>query len=143
MEARRIPREAPTPRREPAPSGWLLFAALLLFTVGVFNIIHGAVALFRSGYFLIRADQLLVFDYTTWGLVLLLIGVVQMVAGLGALSGKTWARVLGITFAILNAIAQIAFLAAFPFWSLIVIAIDIMVIYGFTVPMRTVEVAEY
>jgi hypothetical protein len=66
--------------------------------------------------------------------------VVQIVAGGGVLTGATWARVLGIVFAVLNAIAQLAFMPAFPFWSLTVIALDILVIYGLTTPMKTVEV---
>jgi hypothetical protein len=141
VESMRSPRPEPESSYENVPSGWLAFAGILLITVGFFNVIHGLTALFRSDIYAFTGVGLLVFDFTTWGWILLLIGAIQFVAGAGAMTGATWARALGITFAILNAIVQLAFMPAFPLWSLTVIGLDILVIYGLTTPMRRVPLS--
>jgi hypothetical protein len=44
-------------------------------------------------------------------------------AGWGILSGRTWARAVGITLALLSAIANFLFIPYYPFWSPLVIAL--------------------
>jgi uncharacterized membrane protein (DUF106 family) len=46
------------------------------------------------------------------------------------LGGGTWARIVGIVVAALNAIVQPLFIPAYPFWAMTVIAVDIVVIWG-------------
>lgn len=123
---------------EMVPSGWLTFAGLILLTVGAFNFIQGLAALFRPDYWLVTEGRLLVLDATSWGWILMLIGAVQVGTGFGVFGGKGWARGLGIAFAILNAIAQLTLIGLFPFWSLTVIAFDVMIIYALTTPMKRV-----
>ncbi|MGI8311595.1 DUF7144 family membrane protein [Saccharopolyspora hattusasensis] len=117
-------------------SGWMAFAGSLIAMVGVFNIIGGITALFRPTYYLVGTAQLLVFDFNAWGWFWLALGVVQVAAGVGCLYGQMWARMTGIGLAALSAIAHLAFLAAFPLWSLLVIALSVLVIYGLMVPPR-------
>lgn len=119
-----------------AMSGWMAFAGSLIAMIGVFNIIGGITALFRPTYYLVGTAQLLVFDFTAWGWFWLALGVVQVAAGVGCLYGQMWARMTGIGLAALSAIAHLAFLAAFPLWSLLVIALSVLVIYGLMVPAR-------
>jgi hypothetical protein len=57
---------------------------------------------------------------------------VVAVAGLGVLAGQTWARVVGVIFALLNATAQMLFIPAYPFWALAVIVLDVLVIWALT-----------
>jgi hypothetical protein len=75
-------------------------------------------------------NYLFKFDATTWGWIHLLLGVVVAFAGWGLLSGRTWARVVGITLAVLSAIANFAFIPYYPFWSLLIIALDVFVIWA-------------
>ncbi|MGW5645675.1 DUF7144 family membrane protein [Saccharopolyspora sp. NPDC003752] len=119
-----------------AMSGWLAFAGSLIAMIGIFNIIGGITALFRPTYYLVGTAQLLVFDFAAWGWFWLALGVVQVVAGVGCMYGQMWARMTGIGLAALSAIAHLAFFAAFPLWSLVVIAMSVLVIYGLMVPPR-------
>ncbi|MEV0700181.1 hypothetical protein AB0I53_20050 [Saccharopolyspora sp. NPDC050389] len=119
-----------------AMSGWLAFAGSLIAMIGIFNIIGGITALFRPTYYLVGSAQLLVFDFAAWGWFWLALGVLQVAAGVGCLYGQMWARMTGIALAALSAIAHLAFLAAFPLWSLVVIALSVLVIYGLMVPSR-------
>ena len=77
--------------------GVVLFAGILLATVGFFNLIEGFIALFRDDFYLVRSNGLVVsFDYTVWGWILLVSAVLLMGTGWGVVAGKTWARVAAI-----------------------------------------------
>ncbi len=114
-------------------SGWTGlagFAGILLVIAGVFGIIQGFVALFSDSYFLATEGGLLIFDYTSWGWIHMGIGVLLLAAGSGVLAGQTWAIVTGVIIASANAIAQLAFLSAYPVWGVMVIALDVMIVYA-------------
>jgi hypothetical protein len=108
--------------------------------VGGFQIMQGFVALLRDEYYLVtRNDLLITLDYTAWGWTHLLLGVVAVLTGFGVMLGQTWARVLGILIAVVSALVNIAFLSAYPIWSTIVIAIDVLVIYALAAHGRELE----
>jgi hypothetical protein len=69
-------------------------------------------------------------DATTWGWIHLLVGLLVAFAGYGLLSGKTWARVVAITLAVLSAVANFLFIPYYPFWSLLIITLDVFVIWA-------------
>ena len=121
----------------PAPSGWvgwIFFGGAILVLAGVFQAIAGLVALFKDDYFLVRDRGLLVHvDYTVWGWVHLVAGVVMVLAGYALFVGRTWARVVAVVVALLSAVVNVGFLSAYPIWATIVIALDVLVIYAVTV----------
>lgn len=114
-------------------SGWTglaLFAGVVMLMIGVIHVIQALVAFLRPQFYLVGSNDLLVFDFTTWGWLLLISGVILLAAGIGVMAGTLWGRVLGIMVTSINAIGQVAFLAAFPIWSIIVVALDVAVIYA-------------
>ncbi|WP_084964280.1 DUF7144 family membrane protein [Thermoactinospora rubra] len=116
--------------------GWIWFAGMMMIVNGVFNVIYGLTAIFNDEFFVRVAGQVLMFDVTGWGWVHLIVGVVLIVVG-GALTvGKTWARMVGIVLVALNAIAQMWSISVYPWWSLLVIAIDALVLYAMIVHGR-------
>ncbi|MEU7907636.1 hypothetical protein [Actinoplanes sp. NPDC049118] len=120
--------------------GWIVFSGIMMVLLGFFQGIVGLVALFNDTYYLVtRSGLVLSVDYTVWGWVHLLLGVVALLAGFGVLVGQTWARVVGIILAVLSAIVNLAFLAAYPIWSTLIIAIDVLVIYALSVHGREVK----
>jgi hypothetical protein len=123
--------------------GWITFAGVMMILLGVFQAIEGLVAILNDEYYLVaRSDLVISVDYTTWGWVHLLLGIVVAAAGLGVMVGQMWARVVGIIVAVLSAIVNIAFLKAYPVGSTIVITIDVLVIYALTVHGREAK-ADY
>lgn len=113
--------------------GWLLFGAFLLGLAGGFNVIQGIAALAKDEVFEVREGQLLVFDYTTWGWIMLLLGVAMILVALGLNGARAWARFAALILIGLHALAQIGFISAKPLWSLLVIGLDVVVIYTLTV----------
>jgi hypothetical protein len=113
--------------------GWIYFAGTMMMLLGSFAIIQGLVALFNDEYFVPTAQGLLVFDITGWGWAHLIMGGIAVIVGIGLFTAATWARVAGVVLCALNAIAQIAFLSAYPVWGTIVIAMDILIIWALIV----------
>jgi hypothetical protein len=116
------------------PSGWAVgftvFAAIMMLMVGVFQALQGLVAIFENEFYVATRNYLFQFDATTWGWIHLVIGVLVAFAGWGLLSGRTWARALAITLAVLSAIANFLFIPYYPFWSLLIIILNVFVIWA-------------
>jgi hypothetical protein len=121
-------------------AGWVVFAGVMLLMLGAFHVIEGLVALFNDGFYVVRPSGLVVnVDYNTWGWLHLILGVIGIVIGLGLLKGNIAARVAGVILAGLSAIVNLAFIAAYPVWSTIIIALDIIVIYAIVVHGRELQ----
>ena len=128
--------------REPSRKwvGWVFFAATLMLLVGFYEIIVGVVALFDDGFFVVRNDGVLTsVSYTTWGFVHMLLGVAAVVSGFGVMLGQTWARIVGVVMAVVSVLSNVAFLAAYPIWSVTIIVVDIIAIYALIVHGGEVE----
>lgn len=112
--------------------GWLVFAASMLGIAGTFAVIDGIVALSRSKFY--TANAVYVFsDLRTWGWIVLGVGIVAIVAAFGVLTGSQFARWFGMVAAGLNAVSQFLFFQGYPFWSLVIFACDVLVIYALAV----------
>lgn len=125
---------ATQPDLVPAPTrwaGWVLFAGCMMIILGTFQVITGLAALFDDGYYVVTSNDLLIsVDYTGWGWAHLVVGVLILAAGFGVLAGQSWARLVGVVLAGLSAMINLGFLAAFPVWSVVMIALDVIVIYA-------------
>ena len=127
-------RQNVTPTRMSAWVGGVAFAGIMMVMLGSFHIVDGLVALFNDEYFLVTRSGLAVTaDFTTWGWVHLIGGVVIVAAGVGVFTGQTWARVVGVMVAMVSAVINLGFLSAYPVWSSIMILIDVLVIWALTV----------
>ena len=114
---------------EPRGEGWVAFAGVMLMIVGTINFIGGIAALDDSSFY-VGETRLIFDDLNTWGWFLLATGLVQVLAAIGIWARNTFATILGVTFASLNAVVQLLMFSAFPLWSLSILAIDVLVIYG-------------
>src|SRR5690349_2979708 len=108
-------------------AGWVVFAGVMMIMIGCFHALAGLVALFKDD------------DYTAWGWIHLLVGVVVAIAGVALFAGQMWARVIGVLLAGLSALANMAFIAAYPVWSIIIITLDVIVIFALIVHGRDVR----
>lgn len=131
------PAKAPTPHRGeavPEPTGWVgwvVFAAMIMIMVGSFQVIMGLTALFNSGYYAVPSQDLLVsVNYTGWGWTHIALGALAIAAAFGLLAGQMWARIVGIAMALVSAVVNLAFMGAYPLWSITVITLDVLVIYA-------------
>lgn len=119
--------------RQGGAAGLVVFAGVMMMVAGSFNVIEGLVALLNSRWLASSTALPVHVDYTAWGWTWVIFGSVVFTAGVGALAGRMWARVVGVVFAALNAIVQLLYIEAYPFWALAVVAVDIIVIWALTV----------
>jgi len=118
--------------------GWIYFASMMMLILGGLQAISGLVALFRHSFYATTAHGLVVWNYTTWGWINLIIGILVVITGMALASGRTWARVVASLIVVLNAIDNLVFLPAYPIWSIIALIIDGFVLYALTVHGREV-----
>ena len=110
-------------------SGWVTFAGVMLFVVGVLNMIYGIAAIGDSSFF-VQDQKYILSNLNTWGWVTVILGAVQILAAYSVWSGSQFGRWFGIATAGLSSIGALMSIPAYPFWSLAIFAIDILVIYG-------------
>ena len=114
--------------------GWVVFAGMMMVLLGSFHIIQGLIALFQDEYYLVGKSGLTVHvDYTTWGWVHMIGGIIIVAAGIALFAGRMWARVIAVIAALVSAIVNVGFLSAYPIWSVMMITIDVLVIWALTV----------
>jgi hypothetical protein len=119
--------------------GWVLFAGLMAIMAGSIQALVGFCALFVDDVFVVGSDRLVVpINYTGWGVLHLAIGLVFLLVGYGIITGRAWSRGAGIVLGIVSAVLNMLFITAFPAWSLLVIAFDLLTIYALAVHGRTV-----
>jgi hypothetical protein len=109
--------------------GWLVFSGIMIITVGVLNVIYGIAAIGNSKFF-VNDAQFILSNLNTWGWVVMLLGVLQIFAAFSIWQGGGYGRWFGILVAGLSAIAAMLSIPAYPFWSLAIFAIDVLIIYG-------------
>jgi hypothetical protein len=120
--------------------GWVVFASVIAITMGIYQAIMGLVAIFDDEYYLVGSSGLVVsVDYTVWGWVHLVLGLAALAGGIGLMQSRGWGRVVVMGIAGLSALVNLGFLSAYPLWSTIVIAFDVIIIYALTVHWHDVR----
>jgi hypothetical protein len=114
-------------------TAWIVFAGTIMVLLGSFHVMAGLVALFKDEYYLVGKSGLVVnVDYTAWGWVHIILGVVVALAGAALFTGAMWARIVAVLLAMFSAVTNLAFMSSYPLWSAIMIGVDILVIYAVT-----------
>jgi hypothetical protein len=109
--------------------GLVLFAGVLLLVAGFWNMIYGIAAIANSHVFVANAHYVFG-NQRTWGWITLIFAILLLIAGGGVMAGNQLARWFGVAVVGLNAIDQMFFIPAYPFWSLTIIAMDVVALYG-------------
>jgi cation transport ATPase len=124
-----------TETKEGNMGGWIRFAGVMMLVMGSLDFFQGLIAIIRDKYYLLTPSQIIVFDFTTWGWIMLIWGVVVMLAGFGLLAASGWARWLTIVIASLNFVVQLGFVGSYQYtlWALTVISLNFVVLYALIV----------
>lgn len=115
--------------------GWIYFASMMMLIVGGLDILAGIVGLFHKEFYVATQNGgWVVFNnYTAWGWINIIYGVILLLGALSVTSGKMWARIFASLLVVGNAIANLAFLPAYPLWSILGLIVNGLVLYALTV----------
>ena len=113
-------------------AGWVFFAASMLGLAGIIGVIHGIVTATKSSFY-VSGSRYVFSGPSTWGWIMIIVGVITIFASFGIFRGAQWARFFGIGIASLQALVQLLSIQAYPFWSLCIFALDVLVVYGLAV----------
>ena len=122
--------------------GWIAFAGWLMIIMGALDFFEGLIAVIRGNYYVLTANQIIVFDMKTWGWVTLGWGIVIALVGFGVLAGSGFARWFAIVVASLNFIVELGFVGSsvYPLWSIAILALNVIILYALIVHWRDFEV---
>lgn len=122
-------------------TGWGVFASVLLLIAGIFDLIFGLAAVIGPNTTLVLAEEgLFAVDVAAWGWWHIIAGIALILTSFFLYRGATWARVLAIILVIINAVGQLSLISAQPFWSLAILAVDVLILYALTVHGRELKV---
>jgi hypothetical protein len=114
------------------PTGWVIFAGVMMVMIGFLNFFYGLAAVVNDDVVVVGGHGAIIADLTTWGWVTMLLAVVLVLTGAGLLTGAGWARWVGILVVAINAVEQVWIFPAAPLWAFIVILLDVIIIYNLT-----------
>jgi hypothetical protein len=122
----------------PEVSGWavggMTFAGVMMIIIGSFQVIAGLVAIFDDSFYVVTQNYTFDLDTTAWGWIHLLLGIVILLSGFYLFAGRAWAAATAVVLAVISAIANFFFIPYYPFWSLLMIALAVWVIWSLTRP---------
>jgi hypothetical protein len=111
-------------------AGWILFAGIMIMIAGVLNVFWGIEAVSDSKFFVGRNHHFFFENLHTWGWVTLILGAIQILAALSIWRGGLFGQFFGIFAATLSAIGALFTIGDYPFWSICIFAVDVLIIYG-------------
>jgi len=118
--------------------GWAFFASIMLFIAAAIDLFYGIMAIIgpNTAYFVSSGGGVASFNVAIWGWWSIIVGLLLLFAGIALLRGAMWARIVAVVIAAISAISHLMSLPAQPWWSIIVVAIDLLVIFAVTVHGR-------
>ena len=114
-------------------SGWVRFAGIMFFVVGVLTIIFGLTMVLGEDWIEFEADEVWYLDITVWGWATVIIGVIAILIGAGVLQGQTWAAVVGVLYGALAFLEAFIILLYFPVWGVVLMVLWGLVIWSLSV----------
>jgi hypothetical protein len=135
--------EARHAARGPSVAVWsgAILAGVLMMISGLYSFLTGLAVILHNGYVHVAGNYAYAWNNKGWGWVELILGCVVFAAGVCVMLGMLWARIVGIILAVLSAIANFMFIPFQPFFSIVLIAVDVYIIWALARMRR--ETAEY
>ena len=118
------------PVRQTIAAGASIAAGALLFTAAVLTLLEGISAIANDELLVIGPDYVYKFNTTTWGWIHIVVAILLGAVAVGLIMGTTWARVAGIVLASVSIVVNFLWLPYYPVWSIVVIALDVIVIWA-------------
>jgi hypothetical protein len=121
-----------TRAQERQPTGWTVFAGMLLVVVGSLDALWGLAGILNDNVIVVGGHGAIIADITTWGWVHLILGSVMALTGMALFTGSSTARWLAVFFVTVNAISQVVWFPLAPLFGFLMVILDVTIIYQLT-----------
>src|SRR5215211_4406258 len=118
-------------RTRTTESGWPIFAGVLFVLAGIFHVMWGIAGITNDDN--LTSSGLLFGGLALWGVIYLVLGLLQLAAAWLIAQARRAGQALGIALAALSAVNAMFTFAAYPLWSATILIVDLLVIYGLSV----------
>jgi len=118
--------------QERQPTGWTVFAAMVLILVGSLDALWGLAAILNDQVVVVGGHGAIIADISTWGWVHLILGAIMVLSGMGLATGSSTARWVAVILVTVNAISQVVWFPLAPLWAFLIILLDVTIIYQLT-----------
>jgi hypothetical protein len=124
-------------------SGWVAFAGFMLILIGMFWGLQGLAAIIEDQFYVLGEEYAFEIDVTGWGWIHMIGGLVAVAAGCYVFTGNLAARLFGILIALVSAVANFFYIPYYPLWSILIIALNVIVIWALAVYSTEAARAKY
>jgi len=107
---------------------------VMMVIIGLFQFFAGLAAVVDDDFYVVTPSYAFDLDVAAWGWIHLILGAVMVAAGFALFSRKTWGAVVAVALASLSAVLNFLFIPYYPFWAILVIALDVFVIWSICRP---------
>jgi hypothetical protein len=115
----------------------------MLVMIGAFQFFEGLAAVIKDEFYVIGPNYAYNLDVTAYGWIHMVWGAIVCFAGFGVLSGRTWARVVGIGVVLVSAMTQFFYIPYYPIWAVMIIALEVACIWALCVYGRSDATERY
>jgi hypothetical protein len=124
------PAQQDRPVRQVVAASASIAAGALVFTSAVLTVLQGVQALVDREPLIIGSHYIYRFSATGWGWIHIAAGIVLGIIAVALITGAAWARVTAIVMACISIVTMFMWLPYYPMWSIIVIALDVVIIWA-------------
>lgn len=116
-------------------AGWIRLGGILMLIIAFIDFFQGLIAIIRGEYYVRTPSQIIIFDTTKWGWIMMIWGIVLGATGWGLTIGASWARWTAIVVGSLNFLVQLGFVGStqYTLWALTGLALTAIVLYALIV----------
>jgi hypothetical protein len=114
-------------------TGWVAFASFMMLLLGFMHLLAGFVGLFKDDVYISTHNAVWLFDYSQWGWIHIIGGLLVLGAAGSLMQGRMFGRTVAVIIALISAVANMAFIPVYPFWSILMVTVCVLVIWAVTV----------
>jgi hypothetical protein len=120
------------PGKQDFAAGATFAVAILLFTGALLGLLQGIAAVAEDDIFVVGPEYSYKFSTSAWGWIHIVVAILGFAVAIGLFTAATWARATAVVISALAIVVNFLWLPHYPLWSILLIALHLIVIWAVT-----------